>query len=45
VRIVSLLGRVIAKMQEAAIDHERLALAIQPKVAQWPYISYRYLRG
>ncbi|SHO50909.1 sucrose synthase [Desulfopila aestuarii] len=45
VRIVSPLGRVIAKAQEAAIDHDRLAMAIRPKVAQWHYFSYSYNEG
>lgn len=43
--IESPLGEALAKAQEAAMDQERLAVAIRPKVAQWHYLAYSYDDG
>ncbi|MFV0438372.1 MAG: sucrose synthase [Desulfopila sp.] len=39
------LGQGLARAQEAAIDAERIILAIRPKVAQWHYLTYSYAEG
>lgn len=40
--IDSPLGKALLKSQEAAIDQDRLAIAIRPRVAQWHYLSFHY---
>jgi len=38
-------GRALFRAQEAAIDQDRLALAIRPKIARWHYLTFSFAKG